>query len=104
MSANCTSLLMHFGHLLDMAYPLTNILFHPGTNCKMVGFEIPNYQKLKFYIEKLCNVIPTARLIAWDIAVLENGFELIEANYEGDSEFMQAPSKQGKLKIIKDNL
>ena len=40
-------------------------------------------------------MIPRARLVAWDIAVLENGFEMIEGNYEGDPGVMQAPSKNG---------
>lgn len=79
-------------------------LYHPSTGHKMIGFEIPNYEAMKVYIENLCHVIPTARLIAWDIAVTEDDFELIEANYEGDPGFMQAPSKQGKLKIIKENI
>lgn len=70
-------------------------ILHPATNQKVVGFEIPNWQDLKQFCFKACKVIPRARLVAWDIAVLENGFEMIEGNYEGDPGVMQAPSKNG---------
>lgn len=79
-------------------------LFHPSTGVKMVGFQLPNYSLMKKYIMDLCNEIPSARLIAWDIAILENGFDLIEANYDGDPGLMQSPAKRGLWPIIKQYL
>ena len=82
----------------------TEYIYHPSTGVKMVGFEIPNWQRLKQFVYDAIMVIPQARLLAWDVAVLENGFEMIEGNYNGDPGFMQAPSKVGKKRIIKKNL
>lgn len=79
------------------------VLYHPGSNVKVIGFEVPNWQELKKFIVNLDKVIPEARLIAWDIAVLEDGFELIEANYQGDPGFMQAPLQTGMKKVIINN-
>ncbi|MGM9826764.1 MAG: sugar-transfer associated ATP-grasp domain-containing protein [Muribaculaceae bacterium] len=79
------------------------VLFHPGSNVKVIGFEVPNWQKLKEFIVRLDHVVPDARLIAWDIAVIKDGFELIEANYDGDPGFMQAPTQTGKRKVIIKN-
>lgn len=79
------------------------VLFHPGSGKKVVGFEVPNWNELKRFVVKLDQVVPEARLVAWDVAILENGFELIEANYDGDPGFMQAPSQTGLKKIIVKN-
>ena len=79
------------------------VLYHPGSGAKVIGSEIPNWKQLVQFVIQLCHVVPKARLIAWDIAVLENGFELIEANYDGDPGFMQAPTQTGKKKIIIHN-
>lgn len=74
-----------------------NFLYHPGNNVKVIGFEVPQWDKIIEFVNRLCLVIPTARFIAWDIAILQDGLELIEANYDGDPGFMQSPLKQGKL-------
>ncbi len=75
-------------------------LKHPGTDAKVIGFEVPNFAELKEFVFKATQVIKEARLIAWDVCVLEDGFELIEANYDGDSGFMQSPLQQGRRKEI----
>ena len=75
-------------------------LFHPGTGTKMIGFEVPNWTGLVDYIFRATQVFPTARMIAWDVAVLEDGFEMIEGNYNGDPGFMQSPSGKGKKREI----
>lgn len=79
-------------------------LFHPGTDTQAIGFQIPNWNKLKEYVNNLCSVVPEARLIAWDIVVLEDGFDLIEANVNGDSGLMQSVSKEGKRRMIMNEL
>lgn len=71
-------------------------IFHPSTGVKMIGFEVLNWDALKQFVYKAMEVIPEARLLAWDVAVLEDGFEMVEGNCNGDPGFMQAPSKQGK--------
>lgn len=79
------------------------VLYHPGTSKNVIGYEVPNWERLKQFVVELNSVFPKARLIAWDIAVLNDGFELIEANYQGDPGFMQAPTQTGKKNIIIKN-
>lgn len=74
---------------------------HPTTHIQLVGQKIPNWNKLKEFVFAACHKIVQARLIAWDIAVLENGFELIEGNYQGDPGMLQSPSKKGLYVEIK---
>lgn len=74
---------------------------HPSTNMKVVGFQVPNWDACVAFVKKAARVVPEAHLIAWDIAVLEDGFELIEGNYAGDSGMMQSPLEKGtKIKIM----
>ena len=73
----------------------TEHLFHPGNDEKVIGFQVPNWDGLCEFIFSACKHLKGARLIAWDVAVLEDGFEMIEGNYEGDPGFMQSPSKKG---------
>ena len=74
-------------------------LFHPSTGYKMIGFEVPNWKELKQFVFKAMTIIPETRLLAWNVAVLDDGFEIMEGNCNGDPGFMQAPSKQGKKKF-----
>lgn len=77
-------------------------IFHPSTGKKMVGFEVPNWNLLCDFVEKASKIIPRARFVAWDIAVLPDGFEMIEGNYEGDPGVMQNAMKEGVLYKIMD--
>lgn len=79
-------------------------LCHPSTGEQVVGFKIPNWSQLKEFVTKACKEVPQGRMIAWDVVVLEDGFELLEGNYGGDPGFMQAPNKIGKKKVILKNL
>lgn len=76
-------------------------LFHPSTGVKVIGFQIPNWEGLLRFVYSACRVLPRARLIAWDVAVLENGFEMIKGNYDGDPGLLQTPSGEGqRTKIL----
>jgi hypothetical protein len=77
------------------------LIYHPGTNKKVVGFEIPNYDGLKQFVARAALELPESRLIAWDVAVLKKGFEFVEGNYAGDPGVMQVPSGVGKLPLLK---
>lgn len=64
--------------------------YHPGSNIKMVGFRLPNFQELKDYVRRLANLDRRAKYVGWDIAMTNTGFELIEVNFPGGHDFLQA--------------
>ena len=66
----------------------------------MIGFEIPMWDELLEYVFNLNQVVDEAKLIAWDIAITPNGFDLIEANCCGDPGFMQTPTETGFKRLI----
>ena len=78
--------------------------FHPSTKVKMIGFQIPDWSKLKIFIEDVARVIPQGRFIGWDVAITQDGFELIEANYMADPGVMQSPATEGYRNIILQHL
>lgn len=65
-------------------------IYHPGSNIKMVGFELPRFIELREYIVKLAKTYSKARYVGWDIALTPMGFELVEMNFPGGHDMMQA--------------
>ncbi len=65
-------------------------LFHPGSGVKMIGYEIPKYTELKKYILEMASVLPKAKVVGWDVAITENGFDFVEMNCPGGHDIMQA--------------
>lgn len=65
-------------------------IYHPGSNIKMVGFEIPRFDELKDYIISLAKVFPKAKVVGWDIAITDKGLDFIEMNCPGGHDIMQA--------------
>lgn len=54
---------------------------HPVSKVKLRGYKLPYIDKLEDYIKGVCQVMPNARYVGWDVVITPNGFELIEGNY-----------------------
>lgn len=65
-------------------------IYHPDTNVRMLGFQYPYWGKLKEFVYSLCKVEPKALFVGWDIALTPAGFELVEMNFPGGHDFLQA--------------
>lgn len=76
-----------------------NVYFHPSTNAKMIGLQIPNWDKVLETVKQAGKIPPNLRYIGWDIAVTEKGCEIIEANILQGSNGMQQDGV-GKYRII----
>lgn len=63
---------------------------HPGSNYKMVGFELPDYKALIEYVHRLVKVVPQAWYVGWDIAITPNGYDLIEMNCPAGHDMFQS--------------
>lgn len=64
-------------------------LIHPGSNVKMVGFQLPNFNKLKQFILEISQKVPQARFAGWDIAITPEGYDLVEINCPGGHDILQ---------------
>ena len=68
-------------------------MLHPVSQFQVVGYQLPDYEKLLDYIHHLMNVDRTARFVGWDIALTPKGYDLVEMNCPGGHDFLQAFGK-----------
>lgn len=68
-----------------------NYFYHPGCDRIMVGMKIPMWNRVLEVVTEAAKKIPQIRYIGWDIAITNDGVELIEGNhapYTGTFEIM----------------
>ena len=58
-----------------------DIIYHPGTDICMLGFQLPNWNKAIEAVTKAAEKIPQCRFVGWDVAFTQEGVELIEGNH-----------------------
>jgi len=75
-------------------------IFHPGTDVVLPGFVIPRFKEAcemaKQIIRKDMKVVYAGQ----DIAILPDRLELIEVNFPGGHDFLQALDQVGKNKLM----
>jgi len=76
-----------------------NILFHPSTKMKMIGLQIPNWKQVVDVVKEAGKIPAHMRYIGWDIAITEDGCEIVEANYGQGRNGMQQDGV-GKYNMI----
>lgn len=73
---------------------------HPRTNVMIDGFEIPFWNDVISLVIKASRVVPQVRTVGWDIAITENGPELIEGNDNWGKDAFQLLDGIGKGYIL----
>lgn len=53
---------------------------HPGSSVFMIGKQIPFWKELLEMVNNAAKSLPQVRLVGWDVAITNNGVELIEGN------------------------
>lgn len=70
---------------------------HPDSEMNIVGFEIPEWEKVKEAALCAALVVPELKHVGWDVAVRKDGrVELIEGNCMPGYDMMQSPDQIGK--------
>ncbi len=77
---------------------------HPFTGMKIIGFKIPNWQIVLKTVKEAALLVPQLRYLGWDIAILENGVELVEVNQYPAHSLAQRADQSGKYEIIKKHM
>lgn len=54
--------------------------FHPVTNTKIVGFQVPYFEEAKKMVLESSQIIKEVGLVGWDIAITNGGPVMIEGN------------------------
>ena len=68
----------------------------------MLGRKIPNWDKVCDGVKQAHAMLPGCRFIGWDVAITEDGIELIEGNHNPDYELLEFldPKVGGKNKTV----
>ena len=53
---------------------------HPVTKIPFEGFQIPLFEQTRELLLKVASLVPSLRLVGWDIAISKNGPVLVEGN------------------------
>ena len=77
------------------------VFIHPGTDTCMLGYRLPNWQKVLASIEKAQKLIPQNRFTGWDIAITPDGVEFIEGNHNPGYELLEFFGTTGWYERIK---
>jgi hypothetical protein len=73
---------------------------HPVTGVKIKGFQLPFWKETIDMIQKAALKNISNRSIGWDIAITENGPELIEGNHDWCKLLWQLPEGKGLKHLI----
>ncbi len=78
---------------------------HPDTGVQIVGFQIPEWDAAIELTKKMTTMVEGTRYIAWDFALTEKGWVVVEANALGGVCPLQGQDKIGRryelLELIK---
>lgn len=77
---------------------------HPGTNIVMLGYQIPNWEKVIETSIKAAEQITQVGFIGWDVAITSDGTELIEGNHNPDYELFEFLGSTGYYEKINSYL
>lgn len=91
------------GHIISpsLAKSAEVVFVHPGTDIFMLGYQIPNWEKVKAGVIQAQKMIPENRFTGWDVAITEDGIELIEGNHNPDYELFDFVGSTGWWSKIK---
>ncbi|MFH5886335.1 sugar-transfer associated ATP-grasp domain-containing protein [Halalkalibaculum sp. DA3122] len=69
--------------------------FHPVTNVKIPGFQVPFWDEVLAMVHEAALAHPQNRSIGWDVVVTDKGPGLIEGNHDWCKLLWQLPVKKG---------
>jgi hypothetical protein len=77
---------------------------HPITGVTLIGFQIPYWSETMEMVKNAALTNTSNKSIGWDVAVTNNGPELIEGNHDWCKLLWQLPVKKGLKPILKTYL
>ncbi len=77
-------------------YKGDHYLYHPNSGVAIIGFQLPQWEEAKKFIQKVATHRSGTTLISWDLAYSNKGWCLVEVNDNGDWSIIQSNKKEGK--------
>lgn len=76
--------------------------YHPVTNVKIDGFQVPFWEETLVLAKKAALLHPQNKSIGWDIVITEKGPGLIEGNHDWCKLLWQLPVRAGLKELLHD--
>lgn len=76
-------------------------LFHPETNVRMIGYEIPRYKELYDFAMRVAAHNKKVIYAGIDVAILNDRMELVEVNFPGGRKGLQVMDDVGRYSIVR---
>ena len=73
---------------------------HPVTKVEIVGFQVPFWKECLQMVKDAALLHPENRSIGWDVAITDEGPELIEGNHDWCKLLWQLPVKKGLKPVL----
>lgn len=67
-----------FVEAIDQADNIFNV--HPISKTQIVGFKVPMFEEAVELVKSCAHVIPQVAYVGWDVAISENGPDVVEGN------------------------
>ena len=64
---------------------------HPITGTKIIGFEVPMWDKAKEMVEQAAKIIPEIGIVGWDVCITDKGPAFVEGNQFPGHDIYQLP-------------
>ena len=74
---------------------------HPDSDLLFVGTQIPRWNEVLDYTEKLARHVTYARYVGWDIVITENGIDVLEGNIPAGENITQIARGEGVYEELK---
>ena len=62
---------------------------HPETDIVMLGYRVPLWEKVKALCVQAAEKLPQVAFVGWDVAITEDGVQMIEGNNSSEYEFYE---------------
>lgn len=76
-------------------------IYHPGTDKVMIGYKVPRYEEACRLAQDIIKLDKKVVYAGLDLAILEDGIELIEVNFPPAHFFLQAVDQIGRNQLTK---
>ena len=87
-------------------YKFNVFTHHPLTGVQIIGFQVPNWEHVIALIKRGHKRISQCKLLGWDVAITQDGVELVEVNNAPGPLLMQTmdgvPKGEKLLQIFKE--
>ena len=78
----------------------TDEIEHPVTGVKIEGFQVPYWPEVMNMVKEAALLHPQNRSIGWDVAITNEGPELLEGNHNWCKLLWQLPVKKGLKPVL----